>query len=276
MKKILVAVDFSASSLNALSYAAHFAADTSSELYVMTVYNTINYTPVLILGDINKNLLDESTKLKEKLSNTCKKACGNLGVKYHVHTVVGVPEIEIQKFARKLKTSLIIMGQTGNGGLKRYFLGSTTSHVINTSSIPVLIIPPNKKYKPIKNIIFTTDLEPSNISFLKYGAEFARYFNAKLTLLFIDVNSGYNKENIISKMENLIQQKFKYANIKGVICSDFTVENGISYYLQKHKADIAILVKHHPTLHKAFKQGSNSGKIADKLTMPALIMESKK
>lgn len=276
MKKILVAVDFSESSLNALKYAVAFAKSVQAELSVMTVYNTMNYTPLSVLGDINKHLIDDSVALKNKLEKLVAPLCKKSNVPYKTHCIVGIPEIEIQKFARKFHTSLIIMGQTGSGGIKKFLLGSTTSHVVNTSGVPVLIVPVKYKFKPYKKIAFTSDLNPKNISFMKGVIEFAKYFDSTITVLYIDTEGGYEVDNKILQMQGLITKKYGYEKIKGVILNDIKVQSGINEYINKHKPDIAVLVKYHPGLSKLISAKTNSGRLADSFNLPVLVLEASK
>jgi nucleotide-binding universal stress UspA family protein len=52
----------------------------------------------------------------------------------------GVPEKEILEFAGKTGADLIAMGAYGHTRIREFILGSTTSHVIRKSPVPVLLI----------------------------------------------------------------------------------------------------------------------------------------
>jgi nucleotide-binding universal stress UspA family protein len=275
-QKILVSVDFSDASINALKYAINFANSVEAELYAITVFNSMNYTPISVLGDINKHLISDSIILKNKLEKLVSGLCKAKKTPYKVYAVVGIPEIEIQKFSRKFKASLIIMGQTGSGGIKKFLLGSTTSHVVNTSQIPVLIVPVNYKFKVYKQVVFTSDLNPTNISFMKGVIEFGRFFNSTITVLYVDTEGGYEVDKKIHKMREAITKRYNYSKIKGVILSNTDVQNGINDYIENHKPDIAVLVKYHPGFAKILSSRPNSGKLADSFNIPVLVLESKK
>ncbi|MDD5344548.1 MAG: universal stress protein, partial [Smithella sp.] len=47
---------------------------------------------------------------------------------------------EIIKFIREGSVELMVMGAYGHNRLREFFLGSTSSHVIRKSPIPVLLI----------------------------------------------------------------------------------------------------------------------------------------
>ncbi len=276
MKTILSAIDFSEASLNALKYAIHFADETQSELKVLTVYNTFNYSPSTILGDINRTLLNEGNDLEKKLDKTVKKLCGKKKVNYKTYTAVGIPEIQIMKFANRHKCDIVCVGQTGNNLVQRFFMGSTTTHIINASTKAVLVVPPHAKYKTPKNILFTSDLDAANVKFLKPAITMSKFFNAKLTLLYIDTNNGYEQEQRIKHLEKLINRKYKYSAIRGVIASDLFVSEGIETYLHRHHCDVLIAVKYHPAFDKKTKHGFSTAKFVDRLSVPMLVFENKK
>lgn len=276
MKSILVAVDFSEASLSALNYAAKFADSVEAELKVLSVSNSLRYEPIAILGNISQNMLFESNAVKEKLEKAVAKACKNLKVKYKVFTSVGVPEVEIQKFAQRHNVSLVVMGQTGNNGLKRFFLGSTTSHLINTSSNAIMIIPKGEKFKVPKNILFATDLEPVNVKYLRPAIDMAKYFGSTLTLLYIDTEGGYDAEEKIAKLEKLIDKKYKYNKIKGVVAADLFVKNGLDAYASRHKCDLLVTVKYHPAFSNNSKTNFSTTKITDSFKYPVMVFEHKK
>ena len=54
-------------------------------------------------------------------------------------TLSGKEQDEIIKFIREGAVELMVMGAYGHNRLRELFLGSTTSHVIRKSPIPVLL-----------------------------------------------------------------------------------------------------------------------------------------
>lgn len=275
-KKILVAVDFSDASINALKYAVNFAEMTNAEMNVITITNSMNYSPVSILGDVNNHVIDDIILMKNKLEKLVSSVCKNHSIVYKTFSMVGIPEIEIQKLSRKLKAEVIVMGQTTNSGMKKLLLGSTTSHVVNTSPIPVLIVPPKYKFKSYKEIVFAHDLNPENTSFLKDTVKFAIQFKSSITILNIDTEGGEDLKKKIQKMESEIMKRYGFKKIKGIIEKNINVLNGITEYIRKNKPDLVALVKYHPSLSTNFTTNTSSAKIADSLNVPVLVLESKK
>lgn len=59
----------------------------------------------------------------------------------------GKPAHTIMQAAKRLKASMIIMGDRESSSAARIFLGSTAQKVIHNSEIPVLIVPLKKNSK---------------------------------------------------------------------------------------------------------------------------------
>ena len=138
-KKIMVAIDGSQSSFNALNTAIDLAKKFEAKLYLVSVVNTANlpmnvgvsYAPGLV-RDLENGARDDLEKAKE----TVKKA----GLLCNVKLLNGEPRNELTRFPQENKIDLIVMGKTGNSGLTRILVGSVTRYVSERSQTNVLIV----------------------------------------------------------------------------------------------------------------------------------------
>ncbi len=71
--------------------------------------------------------------------------------------IEGFTEPVITAYAKAIKADLIVMGTKGASGFKEVFLGSNAAAVIKDSEIPVLAVPNNFDYKPLKDIVLAVD-----------------------------------------------------------------------------------------------------------------------
>ena len=62
-----------------------------------------------------------------------------LGDDVEFAAVVGRPGRAICEFAESLPASVIVMGTSGRGGVRRAFVGSTSDYVIRHATCPVLV-----------------------------------------------------------------------------------------------------------------------------------------
>lgn len=61
-------------------------------------------------------------------------------VAFHAEYQIGDPSSEIGRYAKKHKIDMIVMGSHGHGALGSILLGSVTSRVLATTTVPVLIV----------------------------------------------------------------------------------------------------------------------------------------
>ena len=90
-------------------------------------------TVIIITADLKKasDLIDQIEAANEKESPLAD--CETI-------TVAGKEADEIIKFIKEGSVELMVMGAYGHNRLRELLLGSTTSHVINKSPIPVLLV----------------------------------------------------------------------------------------------------------------------------------------
>ena len=65
----------------------------------------------------------------------------NDGIEAQTEILEGSPEDNIVEYAKQHDIDLVVMSTSGQGGIKRLILGSTTDRVIRSCEVPVLVIP---------------------------------------------------------------------------------------------------------------------------------------
>ena len=143
IKKILVAIDFSKLSYEALDYAIDLARDLGAKLSVIYVVEPLEFAGVDVLGGTpiaTQSIVDEHLKqAKLELERVkTRKLSGLDGATTAVR--MGRPAEEIVAAGGKGKANLIVLGTHGRRGLKRMVLGSDAEHVVRQSSVPVLLV----------------------------------------------------------------------------------------------------------------------------------------
>jgi len=142
---ILVAIDGSEHSNHALNFALEEAAKWDARLVVLTVIpKTImamipgdGFNPVYLpdyevdVEEAYQNILNEAiTKVSEKQPN----------IKFKSRLEKGRPADIILDVAKEEDIDLIVMGSRGLGGITGWILGSTSKHVVETCTKPILIV----------------------------------------------------------------------------------------------------------------------------------------
>lgn len=142
IKRILVPVDFSDPSLQALDYAIELGQPFKPEFIVLHVVET--YFP--LAGDMYSPGYDVGLMYQE-LERAGREQLSRLAAKLQkqrlaVRTLLSVGSAHrvIVETAKKLKADLIIMSTHGRTGLSHVFMGSVAERVVRSAVCPVLTV----------------------------------------------------------------------------------------------------------------------------------------
>jgi nucleotide-binding universal stress UspA family protein len=147
-KNILAPTDLSPESLDVVKYAAHLAEAQGAALTVLHVVHTTSivyagFVPSVDLSGIEEDLVKAS---REKLDAWVKKNLKRVkSVDVLVH--IGLADEVIEKVAKQIDASVVVMATHGYRGFKRALLGSVTEWFVRRSPCPVLVVRPPKRAK---------------------------------------------------------------------------------------------------------------------------------
>ena len=140
--EILVPIDFSPCSMNALRVAIGMAAP-DGDLTLLHVIDEHFVEDAVAAGLGTSD--DIRGRLRELAEGSFVNLLGDLdhqGVNIEKMTVVGSPFVEILKIARDLDLPMIVMGVKGRSTPPEEILfGSTAERVLRGSRVPVLCVP---------------------------------------------------------------------------------------------------------------------------------------
>jgi nucleotide-binding universal stress UspA family protein len=140
MKKILVGIDGSQASMNALRFAVKMARFISGEIVGICVINEISYSEYY--KDISSKLMREAEGILKEVSAGVEKE----GVPITTRVEVGIPDVVFSEVAQSDKeVALIVVGASGRGRGSRVFIGSKShalvNHVASGLPCPVIVVP---------------------------------------------------------------------------------------------------------------------------------------
>lgn len=176
--KILLPVDFSDYSMKACDLAFNLAESLDAEVMLIHTYYNPIYNNVPLLDSVPYSAKDEEslnriikkvTADMENLTNMLsrKREKGELpNINFKTALREGVPEEEINKFAKEYNPSIIIMGTRGRDRKEQDLIGSVTAELIDKSTTPVLAIPEDAdltNFNKVKHIAFATNFDPKDL-----------------------------------------------------------------------------------------------------------------
>lgn len=244
MKKIVCPVDFSENSLEAARFALRFAAIAESEikfLYVSSVLiptGGINYgievdTPAHHLRIRTEELeeqIDALYKEADLVRDPQKAVCLAVDYASVVHGIVETTE--------KDRADLIIMGTKGAAGLKRIFMGSVTTAVLEEANCPVLAVPSNFHARYVEKVAMATEIANVQKEIGK-AVEFARIFDAQLDIFHISTRQPDDDKLEAELRQATGYDKITYTEIIPEIEGD--INDGLHTYVEKYNPDVLVM-----------------------------------
>lgn len=253
MKNILIPIDFSAISSNAIDYAVTLFKDTKIDFYFLTVYIS---TPSKLLGDdYNDEWFgemddDANIQLEELVNNYTKKSRSN-------HRFI--PITKSDSIINAIKTTveakaidLVITGTKGVSSFKDTFIGSNSLKMINTiNNCPILVVPASYASNNLKQITFSTNYKRNyNYRELKSLITLGMIKHASIEVVclseedFLSETQKTNKANLLHLLGSIdtIVKKLEWED------SETT---SIEKHMKSSKSELLTLINHkHNFFHR--------------------------
>ena len=143
---ILVPIDFSVHSKNALKYAVPLARQFDASLHLVYVVEPTIYPADLGFGQVVLPGVEEELRQKgaDELRELIREEIGaRVKATYAVKT--GTPSQEILGEAEEKRVNMIVIATHGHSGLEHVLFGSTAERIVRKAQCPVLTIRPVRK-----------------------------------------------------------------------------------------------------------------------------------
>lgn len=253
MKTIIVPTDFSVMANNAMRFATDMAQHINASLMLLHIYQV----PVAI-GEVPMPLVnvDELQKSSEEKLKTLKEEVEKLTafkVKVYIEARLGEVVDELQNVCATVQPFAVIIGTKGSGALERMLFGSVTLSAMKHLDVPVMVIPPGVRYKPVHKIGLACDFK--NVVAATPEKEIksiVKEFNAALHVLNVDYHNQHFEGNTPEEsflLHNMLAEvKPSYHFIEKE-----NVEEGIKEFAETNNIDFIIVIpKKHQFLEGLF------------------------
>ena len=182
IRNILVPIDFSKPSLNAIEFALPLLKEFGAELHLVHVFESDEPLASTAALPLVVPFLRVGDRVRTHLKDVAKKYSVGLRPE-NIHARRGQPFEEICRLARDREIDLIITSTRGNTGLKHLALGGTAERVVRYSPCPVLVVRNGKSKVSFKKIVVPIDFSACSMKGLDYAKALAKKFDASIVLL---------------------------------------------------------------------------------------------
>jgi len=179
MKQIIVAIDFSKTSLNALALGIHIANKAGANVQMVWVDNTTS-EEVVFEGFSHEERNEKVALLKElqeKHAKTLKN--GKLDFK----TRKGKVYIEIAHQAKSVSADLIITGTHGVSGFEEFWIGSNAYRIVTNAPCPVITLRHDFEIRDIHKIVIPIDSSQETRQKIPVAVNIAQFFKSEIHIL---------------------------------------------------------------------------------------------
>lgn len=278
MKRILIPIDFSEYSENALEVAASIAKKFSAEMIVL---HMLGLSESVFTKDESQEFMEAQyyLKLAKKRFNAFLDKPYLRDIKIF-QTVQNYKDFkEINNIVKEQEIDLVVMGSHGTSGFSGFFVGSNTEKVVRTCDAPVLIIKKRIEDFKINEGVFACDFKVENIDAYNKAIKFFNKFGANVHLVYVNLPNQNFKSTAETKAEiDLFMSIVHHGDTpryeKVVYLNDYSIEDGIFNYAKSINADIIVIPTHGRKGLVHFFKGSIGEDVANHASLPVLTIKT--
>lgn len=268
INKILVPVDLSEASLNALETAAEIAKRKMASLHILNVFdNSLEFHAA------NEGRTLVSTNSKNILTALVNSIHRSHGISPQIHFEKGVVSQLILKTASAGDFDLIIVGTHGESGYRNRHIGSTAYIVVKYSDCPVLLIPPTKRITLFKRVFFP--IRPMKDALFAYDI-LCHFLSAGAKLEIAGLaHESKEKTKVLDSLVNEIHDKISMDKISthtSWLLGNSIAEN-ISEAIIQSKSDLLVITSALDITTKPFFVGPHTQNIINVTRIPTLCIK---
>lgn len=252
VNKILIPIDFSKPSKNALEHAAQICKKFDSKLHLLHVYTSFNMSvlPDIDVVDFQRNDAETKELIAEELNNIGNELHQKYNVSYQIEIRDGSISKEIAAAAKECNADLIVMGTHGVSGFEEFFLGSNAYRTVTASTIPVLTIQENSNPSDYQKILVPIDSSNHTRDKISQVVSFAKIFNSKVYLIGLITEEHEEEKNIFNLKIQQIKEHFDHKGISyesEIITGDNIAEMTLKYSKKIDANLIVIMTEQEPS-----------------------------
>jgi nucleotide-binding universal stress UspA family protein len=256
MKTIIVATDFSPVALNALYYAADLCLVTGSDLVLFHALpipaadHEWEETPALLPdAEAQLNWLRDKIlfRMAERIRVTTK-------------LEVGEVVLQLQEYCEAVSPYAVVMGAEGTNTFERFLFGAKTITAMQKLSWPLIVIPPEVKFRNIRKIALACDLKNVESIPLQEIKTLVKQFDASLHVLHVSTYDGEmfttGRVEELDLLRDLLRElKPEYHHFRNE-----QIEDVIVGFSETNNIDLLIVIpKEHNALSKLFHHSVSRG-----------------
>jgi len=269
-KNIIVGVDFSNSSHNAMRHAVSIALKTGADIHLVWVK-----TPG-VANNVTEDGGDNYIHKVQASLEDWKKECKMEAPAVEVNTVIleGKVHTEILKYAANQSVPIVVMGTHGTSGFEEGYIGNNANRLIKEARVPILIMRENIEIKrDLHNIYAPIDLSFETLQKMRYATYLAKCFAAKVLIAGIYYPNNADTRHIINVQMRHASDMCEDKNVRHEMVPLTVHKDYVQTLLNHaHELDANLIAIMREESETDFTSSSNMTEILSTSKMPLLII----
>ncbi|MFD3002520.1 universal stress protein [Pontibacter toksunensis] len=292
MFRILIPVDFEASTFKACEYALKLAAAApGAEILLLHCFKDYLASPWEVPEEedkekltptekvteqvINRNEREEHRKL-EGLRQELQSKAGSQQVHLKTSFAEGSPEDVIPEEIRRFRPELVVMGTEGEGGLTRSIFGTVTTKVAEDVQVPVLTVPQHSRGHRIKRVLYASDYDEKDSAAIRTLQQLLQPFNPHILCLHIATGAAAQEEREkLAHLQAKLERDIHTDNVRFLLLEGQDVTQDLQHFVEKEQVDLLAVTTHKRSLLAGFFNPSLTKKLMLTADIPLLVFHSK-
>ena len=268
LAKFIIPVDFSDTSINALSYGHRLATDMGAVTKVVHVYKP---SPTLT-ADTTIHVASQKEK-EQQLIDLVKSFDKDWGGDILKASLVS-SEFKVGFATERILDSvddnageMIIIGSTGESDILKRWFGSTSLEVSARATCPVLLVPAKAHYKGISKVLLAIGPDGIDKEIMAQLSSICSQFSPDIYIAHVTNDPKVNLDLISLKAE------LPGISFTSVVIKSDEVVAGLEDYAIVNDIDIIALAPRRKSLFTSFLNKSVTEEMAIKSSIPILILK---
>jgi nucleotide-binding universal stress UspA family protein len=250
MKTMLVPVDFTATSENAVSYAVEWckAYDYKRIILLRTLYDSM-FDSLIPSVDYVHVSQDYMVKDREEAMQKLKSMCTELiaRVEPDIKVSLAVSEFPLLRSIHEIiedkKPELVVVGSDNYSYSSESFVAGNAIEIARSSPVRVLIIPSHYQYQPVKQALVPVNFNTiSSLNKLHhYQTATPQWKNKKLLVLNVDPKERYLRpDEEFKDAVNALHEYLKDFSHEVYYSNNKNILNGIMDFSRNHETQLIV------------------------------------
>lgn len=277
---ILIPVYFNDTEESNITYGIKLANDLNKDVMLVYVFNASTYpfspsvpgeTAVLYLNESilahKEGVENRFNELIATLSNTIN-PLPNISYSIHQGTYLTV----IKSLFTENKIDMVVTGKQPHSGM--FSITPTSYDIINLLECPVWIIPEGAEYKPIYNILYSTDYNHEDIDTIEKVVNLLGIHHPEISLLHVTEDIDFREKVQTEGFVKLLSNKTNYQNIDISAVEkeeDKDTTEMIKDYASDIDAGLVVLLKENKDFMQRVFNASTTKKMIKDAKIPILV-----